>query len=97
MPRGRYRDSRGAATKRVTGRQKSTLAAAIVGIAIALAAGCMTEHQEIDETLPPYASISEDARDPASAPTPTPSASDSGGVMDSIGNAIAYTFHLFFW
>ncbi|MGA9722184.1 MAG: hypothetical protein WBQ86_07020 [Candidatus Binatus sp.] len=77
------------------GKQKSTLAAAIVGIAIA--AGCMTEHQEIDETLPPYASISDAGRDPASAPTPTPSASDSGGVMDSIGNAIAYTFHLFFW
>jgi hypothetical protein len=97
MPRGRYRDSRGAETKRVTGRRKSTLAAAIVGIAIALAAGCMTQHQQIDETLPPYASISDAGRDPASAPTPTPSASDSPGVMDSIGNAIVYTFHLFFW
>lgn len=95
MLRGRYGDSRGAETKRVTERRKSTLAAAIV--AIALAAGCMTQHQQIDETLPPYASISDAGRDPASAPTPTPSASDSPGVMDSIGNAIAYTFHLFFW
>ncbi len=86
----------GAEMMRVAGRRKSTLAAAIVGGAIALAAGCMTT-QEIDQTLPPYASISDEARDPASAPTPAPSAGssgDSGGVMSAIGTAIMFPFHL---
>jgi hypothetical protein len=85
----------GAETKRVAGRRKSTLAAAIVVGAIALAAGCTT--QEIDQTLPPYASISDEARDPASAPTPAPSAGssgDSGGVMSAIGTVIMFPFHL---
>jgi hypothetical protein len=70
-----------------------TLAAAIV--AVAIAAGCTTT-QEIDQTLPPYASISDEGRDPASAPTPTPSASSSGdsGVMSAIGDAIVYPFRL---
>jgi len=94
--RGRYRDNRDAETKRVRARRKSTLAAAMVGGAIALAAGCMTS-QEIDQTLPPYASISDEARDPASVPTPAPSASssgDSGGLMSAIGTTIMYPFHL---
>jgi hypothetical protein len=79
----------------VTGRRKSTLTAAIVGGAIALAAGCTT--QEIDQTVPPYASISDEARDPASMPTPKPSASssgDSGGIMSAIGTVIMFPFHL---
>jgi hypothetical protein len=81
------------ASKRVTGGRKSILAAAaIVGGLLMLAAGCM-QTQEIDQTLPPYASISDDAGDPASAPKPPPSA-DSGGVLSSIGDAIAYPFHL---
>jgi len=57
----------------------------------------MTQHQEIDETLPPYASISDDARDPASAPTPAQSADDSGGVMSEIGSALMVPVHLIFW
>jgi len=68
----------------------------MVGGAIALAAGCMTS-QEIDQTLPPYASISDEARDPASVPTPAPSASssgDSGGLMSAIGTTIMYPFLL---
>ncbi|MGB8411189.1 MAG: hypothetical protein WCE23_00030 [Candidatus Binatus sp.] len=80
----------------MTGRRKSTLAAAIVGGTIALAAGCMTT-QEIDQTIPPYASISDDASDPASAPTPAPSASssdESGGVMSAIETVIMFPFHL---
>ena len=44
---------------RVTGRRKSTLAAAMVVGALVLAAGCM-QTQEIDQTLPPYASISDE-------------------------------------
>jgi hypothetical protein len=78
------------------GRRKSTLAAAIVGGAIALAAGCMTT-QEIDETIPPYAYISDEPRSPASAPTPAPPASssgDSGGIMSAIGTVIVFPFHL---
>jgi hypothetical protein len=70
------------------------LAAAI--IVVAIATGCTTT-QETDETLPPYAAISDEARDPASAPTPAPSATssgDSGGVMSAIGTAIMYPFHL---
>jgi hypothetical protein len=94
---GRYRDSRGAETNRVTARHKSALAAAIVSGAIALAAGCMTQHQEIDETIAPYASISDDARDPASAPSPAQSEDDSGGVMSAIETAIMYPVHLMFW
>jgi hypothetical protein len=71
-----------------------TLTAA--ALAVAIAVGCTTT-TEIDQTLPPYASISDESRDPASAPTPTPSASssgDSGGVMSAIGDAIMYPFHL---
>jgi hypothetical protein len=78
------------------GRRKSALAAAIVSGAIALAVGCMSS-QEIDQTIPPYASISDEARDPASMPTPAPSPSssdDSGGAMHAIGTAIMYPFHL---
>ena len=47
--------------------------------------------QEIDQTLPPYASISDEGRDPASAPKPPPS-DDSCGVMCSIGSAIVSPF-----
>jgi len=63
---------------------------------MALAAGCMTT-QEFDETLPPYAYISDQARSPVSAPTlsPPPSSSaDSGGIMSAIGTAIVFPFHL---
>lgn len=62
-----------------------------------LAAGCMTQHQEIDETLPPYASISDGARDPASAPTPAASEDDSGGVMGAIETAVMFPIHVLFW
>jgi hypothetical protein len=58
---------------------------------LALASGCV-QTQEIDQTLPPYASISDEGRDPASAPKPP--SDDSGGVMSSIGNAIVYPFHI---
>jgi outer membrane murein-binding lipoprotein Lpp len=80
---------------RVTGRRKSTLAAAMVVGALVLAAGCM-QTQEIDQTLPPYASISDEDRDPASAPKPQ-SSDDSDGVMSEIGAALMYPVHLIFW
>lgn len=69
---------------RMTGRRKSTLAvAAIVGGMLVFAAGCM-QTQEIDQTMPPYASISDEARDPASAPKPPPSDDDnSRGFLGS--------------
>jgi hypothetical protein len=55
-----------------------------------LAAGCM-QTQEVDQTLPPYASISDEDRDPASAPKPPPS-DDSPGIMSRMGSAIANLF-----
>ena len=51
--------------------------------AITPLAGCV-QTQDIDQTLPPYASISDDGRDPASAPKPPPS-DDSGGFMSGLG------------
>ena len=64
---------------------KSILAAAMVG-AMALA-GCET--QNIDQTMPPYASISDDGRDPASAPRPAAS-DDSGGFMNALGSVLMF-------
>lgn len=49
-----------------------------------LAAGCM-QTQEIDQTMPPYASISDEDRDP---PKPPPPSDDSPGIMSRIGSAI---------
>jgi hypothetical protein len=72
------------------GKRKFTLAAALASGAITLAAGCM-QTQEIDQTLPPYASISDEGRDPASAPKPPPS-DDSPGIMSRIGSAVAQLF-----
>ena len=62
----------------------------MAGGAIALAGGCM-QTQEIDQTLPPYASISDEGRDPANLPKPQAS-DDSCGVMCSIGSAIVSPF-----
>ena len=55
--------------------------------AIALA-GCET--QNIDQTMPPYASISDDGRDPANAPKPPPSSDDSGGFMNALGSVLMF-------
>jgi hypothetical protein len=60
----------------------------MVAAAIALASGCVT--QEVDETLPPYAAISDQAGVP---PKPPPS-DDSGGFFSAVGSAIAYPFRL---
>jgi hypothetical protein len=77
----------------VTGNRKSTLAAAVIaGGMVVLAMGCM-QTQEIDQTLPPYASISEESRDPASAPKPPPS-DDSGGAWSAIGKAIVFPLRI---
>lgn len=55
----------------------------IAGV-LMLAAGCM-QTQEIDQTMPPYASISDQDRDP---PKPPPPSDDSPGIMSRIGSAI---------
>ena len=86
---GRYRHS-GALkteTKDVTRIRKSALAAMVAG-AIMLAAGCM-QTQEIDQTMPPYASISDEARDPPPKPAPS---DDSPGIMSRIGSAVLKLF-----
>jgi hypothetical protein len=80
---------------RVTVRRKSTIAVAMIAAAHLFVAGCM-ETQETDQTLPPYASISDEDRDPASAPKPQ-SSDDSEGVMSEIGAALMYPVHLIFW
>jgi len=59
----------------------------MVAGAIMLAAGCM-QTQEIDQTMPPYASISDEGRDP---PKPPPS-DDSPGIMSRMGSAILKLF-----
>jgi hypothetical protein len=64
--------------------RKLVMPAAIVACAIAFAAGCVTE--EVDQTMPPYASASDEGRDPASAPSPAEGS--SGGVMSSTGHVI---------
>ncbi|MGD0119960.1 MAG: hypothetical protein ABSD30_17975 [Candidatus Binatus sp.] len=70
----------------------NTILAALFAVgALTLAAGCTTT-TETDQTLPPYASISDAGRDPASMAKPPPDDSDS--VMSSIGDAIVYPFHL---
>ncbi len=66
------------------------LAAVIAGAALVLATGCM-QTQEIDQTMPPYASISDEGRDPASAPKPPPS-DDSPGIMSRFGSAVLKLF-----
>jgi hypothetical protein len=78
----------------VSGRWKAILAAAMACGAIAFAEGCM-QTQEVDQTLPPYASISDEGRDPANAPKP-PASDDSCGVMCSIGTAIVSPFENLF-
>ena len=56
--------------------------------AIALA-GCV-QTQEIDQTMPPYASISDEGRDP---PKPPPS-NDSGGFMNALGSALMFPIRM---
>jgi hypothetical protein len=68
----------------MTAVRRLILPAAIVACAIAFAAGCVTEEES--QTMPPYASASDEGRDPASAPSPP--ASSSGGVMNSTGHVI---------
>jgi hypothetical protein len=65
--------------------RKSILAVAMVAGALALAAGCM-QTQEIDQTLPPYASISDEGRDPP--PKPPPEDDYSPSFMSRLGSAI---------
>lgn len=71
--------------------RKLILPAAIAACALAFATGCTTE--EISQTVPPYATISDEDRNPASAPrAATPDTGDSSGVMSTIGDAITWPF-----
>ena len=69
----------------MTGISKSILAAAMLTFAIGLA-GCV-QTQEIDQTMPPYASISDEGRDP---PKPQPSNDSGGGFMSGLGSALMF-------
>src|SRR5260221_12861568 len=60
----------------------SVLAAATVAGALALA-GCVQTH-EIDQTMPPYASISDEGRDPPKPPPPN----DSAAFMHALRTAL---------
>jgi hypothetical protein len=64
----------------VRGRRKSILAAAAIAGAIVLG-GCTTT-QEIDQTQSPYASISDEGREPP-APPPQQTDDDSPGFWHS--------------
>jgi hypothetical protein len=65
--------------------------AAIAACAIAFGAGCVTE--QTSPTIGPYASISDEARDPSSMPrSADANAGNSGGVMSTIGAAITWPF-----
>jgi hypothetical protein len=67
------------------------LTVAIAACAITFGAGCVTE--EVSQTVPPYATISDADRDPASAPrSSNADTGDSGGVMSTIGDAIMWPF-----
>jgi hypothetical protein len=66
-------------------RGKSNLTAVAMVVGMVSLWGCTTT-QEIDQTQAPYASISDEARDPASAPTPPQQSDDSPGFWSS-------TFH----
>ena len=66
---------------------KSILLAAMLACAIGLA-GCV-QTQEIDQTMPPYASISDEGRDPPPKPPPS---DDSPGLMSRIGSAVLKLF-----
>ena len=69
------------------GRKSNLTAVAIVIGAIALW-GCTTT-QEIDQTQPPYASISDEGRDPPTPPKPDQSDDDSRGFFGSAIHFIA--------
>ena len=68
--------------------RKLVLRAVIAACAIALLAGCTTE--EVSQTVPPYATISDEDRNPASAPKPA--TDDSGGPITAVGDVIMWPF-----
>ena len=73
--------------------RKLIIPAVIVACTLALGAGCTTE--EVSQTVPPYATISDEDRDPASAPrAANQDTSDFGGVMSTVGEAITWPFRM---
>ncbi len=77
-------------------RSRKIIRAAIAVCAILSAIGCWT-HEEISQTMPPYASTSDAGRDPASVPTPVavpevvenPQPGEPQGFAAKTGHAIA--------
>ena len=67
----------------LTSRGKAILAAAaILGGMLTLGAGC-SQTQEVDQTLPPYASISDEGRDPPTMPKQQSDDDNSRGFFGS--------------
>lgn len=76
-------------------RRNIIVVAALAACAIAVAAGCVTE--QVETTMPPYASVSDASRDPASMPLGAPAASSSGnydGFFSRLGDALLSPFRL---
>jgi len=49
--------------------------------------------EDVSQSVPPYATISDADRDPASTPrSANPDTGDFGGVMSTIGDAITWPF-----
>jgi hypothetical protein len=71
--------------------RKLIIPAVTIACALALGAGCVTEQG--NNTVPPYATISDEDRDPANAPrAANTDTGDSGGVMSTLGDAIMWPF-----
>src|SRR5882762_9680839 len=60
--------------------------ASILCIAIVSAVGCVTT-ETTDQTLPPYASATDDSSDPSSAPKPPPDPNQEG-VLSTTADAL---------
>jgi hypothetical protein len=79
--------------------RKAIIRAAILANALTLTAGCMT-HEETSLTMPPYASMSDDSREPSSAPSPVvvpeisgpPATPHPKGVVGETADVIKYPF-----
>jgi hypothetical protein len=72
----------------VKGRHSRTLAAVAIIVGAVALWGCTTT-QEIDQTQAPYASISDEARDPASMPT-APQSDDDDNSRGFWGSALHF-------
>jgi hypothetical protein len=78
---------------------KAIIRAAIVANALTLTAGCVT-HEETSLTMPPYASVSDESREPSSTPSPVvvpenlgpPATPEPRGLVGETADVITYPF-----